>query len=223
MALKSPEQYSTQTELTKVIRDLINTIGICSSLKEEHPYTYIFFNELFQRHPEKDKKRVDDIIDIRIDSYPKGGYVFNILLDDGTSDTISWKCCVTGKSDSYNYKLTKAYRVTIDDQITEFRNNHRNICEICNSDKKLSVDHINHFAKLIYDFNKINSNSPIELGKNNIQQHCFRPEDADYKNAWAKYHKDNAKLRILCMPCNLARKKWNPPTNIDEDGWTIVK
>jgi len=212
MALKSPDDFETIKELKEYTRVLIDGMRVCSSLKTRHPYAYIYFRELFQRHPDKEKKKTDRIVDIRIDRYPKGDYQFTVIWDDMNSDTISWTACVRQKPRTYLQKLNQALRNAVGDQMTDFRiKHHRETCSFCGTSEALSVDHIVHFAKLVYDFIKIHGAAPTELGKNHIQQDCFKEEDSVYEKAWSDYHRNHAELRILCMPCNMNRERWISP------------
>ena len=66
------------------------------SLKRKHPDQYEFFWNLFQTHPKREEKRVDEIKDIQLKwiSWKHGGPVFTLIYNDGTKDTISWRKCL---------------------------------------------------------------------------------------------------------------------------------
>lgn len=79
----------------------IQRIGVCPSLKTHHPASYTFFRELFQNHPEANRKRVAEIEDISLRKFNKrapaqmpGNLQFVLQYPDGTRDTISWKKCI---------------------------------------------------------------------------------------------------------------------------------
>jgi hypothetical protein len=208
MDLQSPEDFETTKELMEYVRSLIVQ---CTSLKKYRPAVYVFFYKLFQRHPEKERKRTTEIVDIAIEPHKKKGLVIRIVFNDGTSDTISYVACVKQKGSSFTKKLSQAYRAAISDQIESFIRENHGPCEFCGSTKDRTVDHINHFAELVYEFKKMNLTEPTSLDKNDAQQHCFKEEDVDYKNKWAEYHKKHATLRILCNTCNIKREKWKKP------------
>ncbi len=82
------------------IGQLMVEIGVCPSLRET-PY-YEFFRELFQYHPEAERKRVTEIRDISLQKFSRmtrrifkpSQLQFKLHYRDGTSDTISWVDCV---------------------------------------------------------------------------------------------------------------------------------
>jgi len=82
------------------IRWKIEDIGVCPSLRIQRPESYEFFRELFQHHPEADKKRVAEIKDIALKKFGKGpikdhqDLQFHMIYEDGTTDSISWRKCV---------------------------------------------------------------------------------------------------------------------------------
>ena len=208
--------FTTIKKLKSYVRSELDSIGICSSLREKNPAKFLFFNDLFQRHPERERKGVDKIVDIQIKQHNKGDYQMHIIKNDKTSDTISWIACVRKKGDTQGRKCRSAFRAAIDDQILEFRKNHRTeTCLFCKSDIGLTVDHIVHFSKLKKDFYKLYPNKPTEFSKNSLQQHCFRDEDSEYAEAWANYHRLNADLRILCHSCNVGRDKYVDSSSTD--------
>jgi 5-methylcytosine-specific restriction endonuclease McrA len=211
MEPRSPDDFIRANELKEYTRTIIDSIGVCASLKAWQPKAYHFFYLLFQRHPEAERKGVAHIVDIQIRRHPKGGHIFIIVLDNGTIDTISWVACVMRKSQTLKHKQTQAFRVAIDHQISNFRAATHTRCALCNSNTNLEVDHVVHFAKLVYDFMKIHPNCPIELEKNEHQQSCFSDTDSEYRDAWWKYHSVHAILRILCAKCNRQREQWLAP------------
>jgi hypothetical protein len=82
------------------IRWKIEDIGVCPSLRIQRPESFEFFRELFQHHPEAEKKRVTEIKDIALKKFGKGpikdhqDLQFHLHYEDGTSDSISWRKCV---------------------------------------------------------------------------------------------------------------------------------
>jgi hypothetical protein len=211
MALPSPDHFKSKKELHAYVDSLISNRGICKSLKSYNLDEYNFFYKLFQRHPDKERKRTTEIVDIAIEPHTISRYVTIIILNDGTSDTISYVKCVKQKSQTFSEKIKSAYRVAVDDQIKSFKEQNHNPCEFCGKKNHIEVDHIYHFAQLVYDFKKLYPNEPTSLNKNEAQQDCFKEEDSEYKNKWAEYHKKYATLRILCQSCNSTREKWKAP------------
>lgn len=78
------------------IEDLVMELAPCPSLRTHHPHCYAFFRELFQRHPDAERKKVHKIQDISLSGTfnAPGGPVFRIHYSRNKSDTISWRKCL---------------------------------------------------------------------------------------------------------------------------------
>lgn len=199
------DNYKTQKSLKEHIKNIIQEMGICVSVKNDYPLYYNEFIELFYRHPNPEK--IINMTDIQIKPNPiYKNLELNIVYEDGKIDDISYNVCISGKQKNY---LKIAMRVAIMPQILEHKNKSKKECEQCDSTTNLEVDHIVWFEKLYDDFMKINKIS-IPLTFNNTLGHlkCFTKDDADFENSWILYHKQNATLRILCSECNKKRKNY---------------
>lgn len=185
-------------------RTLIGHLGVCRSVRGRQAEAYAHFEALFRNHPESDKKRVNEMIDLSIEKHAKSGYVLRMLYGDGTSDTISWKKCIHPYLSSVKTKLGNALRVAVAGQIEEYRNKHKDeACQICGIRYNLTVDHVVPFYELRDKFLSNLSKYPEHFGKNSIQQDCFLSEDKEFEFAWAEYHKEKAILQMLCRSCNV--------------------
>jgi hypothetical protein len=117
---------------------------------------------------------------------------------------------------SENFNLTElksALRYAIEDQIQDYKDeNDTSYCNECFTPiyDDLHIDHVIHFAKLVYDFNKTRSDIPIEFDDaRDLPGHkIFKSSDSKYENEWKTYHRNNAILRPLCRQCNLSREKY---------------
>lgn len=217
--LRSLEEFTDSNELSAYIRLILVESGLTQSLKQDNPELYTFFRALFQRHPDAERKRVAQIADIRICRFPKArrdlplaaaDHQIWTVFEDGTSDTISWLSCSRQEKTSQDICLTRSMRVAIEPQIREFRNASQQICVNCGSRDPLSVDHINHFMGLRLDFlGSTMLRRPTTFGKAAYGGECFHPDDATFEKAWQDYHRANAKLQILCIPCNEARPPYS--------------
>ncbi len=201
---------------TKDLRDqVIRTIrstGLSTSLAQEHPDTYAFFRALFQRHPDAERKRVADIVDIRIRKFPKSrqleplpvqDHQFMIVLADGSEDSISWWSCVNAQKVPVERQLYRAMRHAIQDQTYEYKQRNRYTpCNICGTHSNLTVDHVTKFQTLKNTFLQLHPDHPTEFARTDCGQTIFREEDAEYCLAWRRYHYNNAVFQILCKPCN---------------------
>lgn len=204
--------YTSQTTLKKHFREVIDSIGKCSSVKTKYPEYYLEFCEVFKRHSDYPNKFMD-MEDIKIDYNPvyRKELVVYIIKSNGEVDDVSvLKNCITGKPKD-NLKI--AMRVAIQPQIDEYRNAQQNlICELCNSTKRIEIDHhsiLQPFAKLYHDF-MMNTTLEIPTDFDNTIAclKCFKEKDNEFNDAWIQFHKEHALLRMLCKECNNSQPKY---------------
>jgi hypothetical protein len=205
-------KFKTQKSLKEYFRGIIDTIGLCESIKGEYPNYYTDFLELFKRHPEYDNK-CQNMIDIKIRKNPRYHQLeLYIEKDDCYCIDISYNVCISGKGSN---NLKKAMRNCIESQIEEFKQNNTGNCELCNSKIKIEVDHhsdLTPFKKLYCDFMDINKLSiPDEFDELESHSSSFKDKDKDFSNSWFNYHKQNVIFRFLCKKCNLSQKKYKNP------------
>lgn len=199
-------KHLSQKDLKKFVKEKINNIGECSSIKQYHNEDYELFIYLFSRHADYPKK-FEGLKDIYIRYNPvfKKNLEVMILKDNGKTDNVSvLKRCITGQKKD---NLTIAMRNSIIPQILEFRNNNILICNICNNKENCEIDHEEpKFYELKNNFlkkcNKKNKKIPDNFTENNFNSVIFLDEDEKFKKRWNKYHKKKAKLRVLCKKCN---------------------
>jgi hypothetical protein len=105
--------------------------------------------------------------------------------------------------DTYENKLknySKYYRNAINwgTKSIFYENNKLKICEVCNTDKNIQIDHKNiSFQELLDNFeNKCDFN----LEKNFIDSNAIISDEL--KINWKHYHDQNAQYRFLCSKCN---------------------
>ena len=205
-------EFKTQKSLKKYFREIIDNIGVCESVKTNHPQAFSDFCEIFKRHSDYPEKFLG-FNDIKIDYNPyfKNDLVVYIIKNNGDVDDVSvLNNCITGKPKN-NLKI--AMRVSIQKQIDEFRNSQNiYICELCNDNERIEIDHHSEklpFAKLYIDFMK-NNTLPIPTSFNNTISHmkCFIEADHNFEVNWLNYHKENAILRMLCRKCNNSQPKF---------------
>lgn len=207
--MASVSDFPTQKALTAFIRELLQTIGCCTSVKSTHPGAYNFFIELFERHP-KYPAKLQGMTDIQIGRNTMNAqhYELSIVKHTGEVDDISWRQCVTGKAINY---LRAAMRTAITAQIIKFKDTALLRCELCNcmdADTEYHVDHNKHFEELACEFLAGRTDIPTEFDSTNLNTKCFKTKDSTFEDAWQSYHADNATLRILCRSCNLKRPRW---------------
>jgi len=94
------DNYKTQKSLKEYIKNIIDKIGICSSIKNNYPQYYDIFIELFYRHPKPEK--IIGITDIQIKKNPIYKYLeLYIVYKDGKTDDISYNVCISGKQKNF--------------------------------------------------------------------------------------------------------------------------
>lgn len=207
--------YKTQTEFEQYIKTLLyNDIGICNDIKNIHPNYYNILIELLKRHPDFICK-TQHMCNIKI---VKNKLNINaleiIIINKDTSETdIAWSVAITGKHKTDKAELMSAMRSSIEEQIKYFRKNNKTKCTLCPNTQNLHVDHDTYFDELSANFIKIMKNENIKIPNkfnelnDDTHRRCFLDTDNLFEKNWVEYHKNNAKLRILCSNCNLTRPK----------------
>lgn len=185
-----------------IVRNRIDRIGACKSLRTEYPEDYAFFYELFQKHPRAERKGVSKIVDIYID-FVRGDYILGYLLEDRTRDTISWNKCLTGKEVTTEHLLTRAMRTSVDNQLRTYKYMQTEGCVLCGSNENPTADHYPvKFRDIKQEFLATHT-TPSVFTKNSASQDCFRKEDNEFETAWKEFHQEKATYRILCYTCNV--------------------
>ena len=206
------EHFTTKKSLEERTRNIIETLGICQSIRTKSISDYNFLINLFRRHP-KYPEKIYDICDISIvrNKVNSNGLELNIVKSNGTVDDISWKNCISG---SEKDKFKGALRVCIDEQIRSFRSTCNNECAICKTlgAEEYHVDHENHFEEILYEFlQTTRRHKPTIFQNTNDNRKSFTSDDKEYEDEWKLFHKNKARLRLLCRSCNLKRPKWKHP------------
>jgi hypothetical protein len=212
------------------VRRRIAAIGVTPSIRSHSPAEYEFFHELVKRHAAHEEKLKDlSDIAIRQDAINKKALAIDIVNTDGTRTEISWRNCVTGKSESQRSKFHSALRYAVEDQIAAFREQSKvETCELCTESLSLMergvglrsvrsvsthVDHILHFETLADNFMaRQEFMMPTEYEKEPVTFLTrFKEEDQNIARRFAEYHRVHATLRLVCGPCNLKREKARQP------------
>lgn len=210
-------KFSTQKQFEEYVRGVIYTdIGICDNIKDTYPDKYKTLIKILERHP-RFKSKTENMSNIKIvkNKLNKKALEIIIIKNDMKEVDISWKSAITGKEKTFKSELMSAMRSSIDAQICEFKTKHRNeCCEECGSLNRLDVDHndtqnsaFDELAKNFIDKNKCKI--PVKFGEldDNTHRRTFLIKDNVFKEQWVKFHKENAKLRMLCHKCNISRPK----------------
>jgi ribonuclease HI/viroplasmin and RNaseH domain-containing protein len=197
------EKNITQRELKKKVKEVIERIGLCESIKTEYPEDYLFFLELFTRHPNWLEK-TENMKDVKIRNNKIYLNQKEVLIEkeNGDLEDISvLNKCISGKETNNNLNI--AMRNAIENQIQQFKKNNELKCEECGTNASLEVDHVNIlFIELYENFLKDRTDIPNEFNNTISNSKCFKPENIKFEEEWKKYHETNAELRILCNKCN---------------------
>jgi len=143
---------------------------------------------------------------------------FYIERVDSTEVAFSYKKCLEGEGSGIERreKLVEkrrqsAYRTAVDDQVIAFKQQHQHegCANGCTRQKDLHVDHILPFADLVLQYEQQDPEPPPSQFEEDHTYHKkrFRIEDEEFTQRWREFHKQHAKLRILCSQCNLRRKR----------------
>lgn len=209
------KQYKTQGEFEKFVKQTIyNDIGICYDVKNKHPDKYNLLIKILERHPEWDSKSLN-MRTIKINNDALNAKALQtIIIKDSEEVDISWRCAITGKHKSKKSELMMAMRVSVQEQICDFKRTCGiYCCELCGHNKTLDVDHNDEknsaFDELVHNFVDDNNDIPDTFGelKDLTNRRCFLEKDYIFRDKWVEYHREHAKLRILCHKCNISRPK----------------
>lgn len=203
-----PKSVISQKQKKQNIRQILEDIGIQSSVKQYNNDSYEQLRSILLTHPNAEKlQRIQASNDLEIYSFRKIFHM-NLIFDDGSKESVSWNKCAVGQDDTNDNQLNDAMRNAIHDQIKKFQITHpHRVCELCKTERgDFHVDHHQPlFVCLKKDFlNTCNIVAPTTFGKDGYYT-CI--DDSEFKNLWKIYHQEHATLRWLCTSCNLSRKK----------------
>jgi len=153
--------------------------------------------------------------------------VTRIMLErlDGSIDDFSYINCKDNlgrprdqvASSRIREKRLAAYRASIDSQIQGFRRLLGGFtcmnCGATHPDLEYHVDHDPDFVILVHQFEKTWIGALPERFRDSVGHgyvssvHAFIESDLAFQQAWEQYHRDYARLQILCAACNLSKPK----------------
>ena len=199
----------TKAKIKAYTRDILARLGECKDLQEQHPTEYAYFTQfLFPRHPKYPQKFLDmKSVGIRKNPSYRHLEVY-LVYNDGKIDGVSvLKNCTSGRQNKDD--LTIAMRSSVAAQIKAFRKSAVQTCEICQSTSDLQVDHENPlFIELKNSFlRETKLPIPTEFHSKKDNTKTFTEADYAFRASWQDYHREHAKLRMLCGHCNLGRNK----------------
>lgn len=129
--------------------------------------------------------------------------------------SVSWRACLIRKRAIRKdarppeiKKLHEAMRTCIRSQMSAWRRHHPNVCVLCKATGKLDVDHSEPSFKSIRDAfleQKPQEEWPTQFGFGKRCATAFLPQDANFKQAFQRFHAHQAKFQFLCRACNLRK------------------
>lgn len=209
--------FNTQKECETYVRNLLTRLGVTESVKETNIDDFDFLFDFCKRYPDYNAKFYD-FKDFKITQnvLNKKTFQLNIINNDDSIISISWRDCVTQKPTSNRTLFISSLRECINTQILDFKNSSDlSQCKICDcslTNKNIHIDHHEpQFSQIVHNFLEQNQNTIIfpetytSIKLSN--QTKFKDCDNWIGDLFAKYHYENAVLRVSCEECNLKRPK----------------
>lgn len=208
-------EFRTKTEVQRHYRSILNDYSLGESLSDTD------FNDildLLTRHPEHEMKIGSGVSHIKVVQNPEyPSRCFWIFRNDGTNTDFSYITCVNGKSKTVNQEFTEACRVSVVDQILEYKNEYfassgDGFCEetgVPVTWKNSHVDHIIPFAQIVSDFLDFTGIVPSSemLSESTDSQCSVRFVCEKTESEWKSYHQIFARLRVVSVDFNLTRNR----------------
>ena len=204
----------TQDARIKHVRKILEHIGICKSVRGVSQQSYNTVYDIISNHPEADEKLLNAVdFYIRINVQSRKGLELMIRKLDGIETDVSWRTAAKGKGRTPRESFCRALRVSINDQIKDFRRNPNtvtNVCAMCSTPvEQYHVDHVITFKRLVNDFIATYPDwvfpQDHEYEESNDDTNQYRLADKVMESAFQRHHMENAILRITCAQCNLTR------------------
>ncbi len=220
------KEFSSKAKLTKECRRLKEHTGQQYALGT---YEYAFLIDLIRvGHLTPEKKIGKGIQYFFVDRNFHGVTRFMLVREDCTDDFSFVNCIKNLGQDRTQAKVTRvrekrqqAYRDAVSDQIHAFREVQRRdsggwVCNHCGTNIPKIVYHVDHdpdFVRTVLSFEAVYSGvlPAVFQDKGDLtytESVCeFLPKDWVFQAAWQRYHREFARLQMLCSACNLAKTK----------------
>ncbi len=212
--------FDTKGKAEKYIQEILHKYPLNTSFSKED---FFFMENLLEYHPRYEDKVGNGItsIMIRLNEYGTNRQ-FYIVRTDGSLTEFSYPKCLQQKERSNLLLFRESARHAIKDQVITYKIKYfeqnqneygKVVCEETNeliSTKECHVDHHpKSFISIVTDFIQ---SERIDVDKikytgfgDNEQEKEF--EDSSLANRFRKYHRENAKYRIITIKVNLTKKK----------------
>jgi len=102
--------FTSVTELRNYTREVLEALGVCTSVKSKNMDSYDFLLELSQRHPHF---KLDSTVDFQIVYNPMSRKALQLeikyddsnIINGGTTQVISWVTACCGYTNKYDCKI----------------------------------------------------------------------------------------------------------------------
>lgn len=171
-------RFKTKKDRLAYVKNVIYDLGVCV-VKSDHSQ-FDMFQTLV-----KDKYQNVEFFSIVPNRRNYSSLETQAHMLDGSINVFSWNKCALGRVDTDYHKLRQVLRSAIVPDILEFKRN-ADWCVLCGRTEFLQADHINPFRDIVTKYIEENGE---DVG-------------AEWISRFVTYHKEHAKLQILCSSCN---------------------
>lgn len=226
----------TIESIKKTFKNVTTGTNHITTIINNQPINVPFRNEeielLLKQHPNKEK--ITDIeylvVKIRPPYNKKSLYVKNVT--DENEQDVSYKYCLKSlygkysKDNNNHDRIIRAFRDTIGnkkkrkffletDYIIDDDGNYNGICDNCNKNDKIHIDHyMFSFQQILDDFiqRQTITFSKLKVYENN---NLYEFTDKKISEDWINFHDENAQYRVLCPSCNMSLSSYGYKKNIN--------
>lgn len=212
-----PRVFKTKAEREEYIKNRIRQLA--------DAYTHVSDGEAFQflchvleQHPCYESLVGRGVQAFRLEKTWDGkGVHATLVRTDGSETPFSWNKCGTGRKDTKTGMLSAAMREAVAADMMEFKNatalKDGLRCALCQTEdaESYETDHVcPPFCRIRDRFlEESRLPTPTSFGRSTQfarSGHAFKPQDAMFHNAWLAFHREHARLQVLCVGCNREKR-----------------
>jgi hypothetical protein len=202
--------FKTKKACEEYVRGILSELG-CIRVGPGHS-KWAFLNNVLNNHPEKEFKIGTGVDYFWIKKNEVGnGYATMIRRMDGSVADFSWRYCCEFKKRSVTENVTRAMRNAVTEDIVNFKKGfgYNFTCALCKKQGTDShdfhADHVHPFCHIKTEFLSNEPVHPTKFADTLVGATCFHADDAEFEERWVRFHKNKARLQILCANCNLSK------------------
>jgi hypothetical protein len=200
-----PFEYSSKQALLDRLKHFVRTADLG---RITHPIAIQKLHLLLAMHPEADRKIGVGVDHFLLERNALAGRGLHVVRLDGTTDTFSYKRCVTGVTQSHHGKVCEALRFAVRSQLDTFRAGlvWPVTCAITHTEiahpNDLHIDHEIPFWRLLEGFC---SEHQVDLTALEVTGNGETLElvDGEVVTAFVAYHQRHAQLQPTCRKGNV--------------------